>query len=196
MARLQVLGIALGIMLVGGFLWLREHDKRVRFEALSAQQRKTLEFNDKQISGLRESLVQINEKYMERVRQYKSQQKVVDDSTKKLMSKIEELVDQMQQVLPDSSKHLAQDIADVCKAQVGLVSGQLSRCDSLRAEADTLISRRDTVIWRLQDSRDGYKKLYEGEKSQHSRGGAWAVVGKVSALTAVIGAITHFVGWW
>lgn len=186
MARLQRVVIAVVVLIGSGFIWLHEHDKRVKAEALNEQRYDELKTADAQIDGLRESLVLINKKYMEDTKRYKDREKVLGDSLKKIDVTVDDLLGQIEKMLPDSSKHLVADVEEACKSRSDLIYTQLVICEGLRQQALAQIGQRDTIIWRLQSTRDGYKQLYESQLKIGNRGGIWATVGKGATGFAVL----------
>jgi len=189
MARLQALAIVVGALLIGGFAWLHEHDKRIEHELESKHRADSLAYDSKQIEGLREALVKINQEYMKQTKLYNDRRRVLNDSLESIGERLSTLLAQADAVVPDGSRHIISEIGTACKTQADMIYTQLVMCDALRQQAIANGERKDTIIWRLQNSRDGYKQMYEEEKKFKTSGGTWATIGKVGTAGAVIGGL-------
>lgn len=197
MGRLQTLAIVAGISLCAGlgFGWLREHDRRIKAHVIMEQQEQDAKQKDEQIEGFRESLIQLNESYVQQKIHHSMQRRIMEDSTNRLKVEIGWLATQIQAQLPDSAKHLATDVAEACGHQVELVKRHLASCDAIVAKADTIMADKDSMIALITGARDDYRDLYKTALDvQPSE--AWATVGKVETGVGVVALVTRFLGLW
>jgi hypothetical protein len=195
-ARLQAVAILVAMVLLAVFAWLHEHDKRLKHEVESQHRADSLSYDAKQIEGLREALVVVNSEFQRRTKVYAEGQKTLHDSLSSVRTRIGTLLATVDSLLPDGSKHLASDINEACKSQADMIETQLILCDSLRMQAMQLIGQRDTIIWRLQNSRDGYKQQYEDERKRTTPSQFWAPVGKVATFGGIVAVVGRLVHLW
>lgn len=194
--RLAWIGAASGIVMVLAFGWMKEHDKTVAERALNDQKARELVADAKTIQQMRTAIVALGKQLQDQTVEYRKREAVVHDSVESLQNEIDRIAHSIQKMLPDSSKELVTRIVEGCRAQASLIQSQLDKCDSLRTQAMNLSERKDTIIFRLEASRNNYKALYESERSQVRPRGPWSTIGKATVFVSVVAVVTKIFHLW
>jgi len=178
-----------------GFVWLKKHDEVVRWRALAEQRADSLEAETVITEGLRKAVTSLDSSYARSLQMHTARIGRMNDSVKVLTSHMRDIAAEIADALPDSSKHLADDITTVCNEILATVRPSLEECGRLRTEAESTSNKKTAIILRVTNERDGYKKLYEEGKTIVVHG-PWEIVGKGTALVAATALITKLVGLW
>jgi uncharacterized protein HemX len=193
MSNLKV-GLVAVVLLGGGFFaWLRQHDETVRWRSMAEQRQDSLTKKDEHIKGFRVSVESLGVAVARHKLLYTAKRRAMEDTVKKLLVTIDEMQTEVLSIpdLPPAARAGVVNIVNSCKQLESRMRGQLSDCETLNRELDSLSTKKDTLIWSLEDARDDWQK--EAEEATSRVGGrtkTWVTVA-TNALTAIV---SFFVG--
>jgi cytochrome c556 len=193
--KVQALALALVISAAGFGAWLHEHDKRVRWQGKAEAQTQQLKKDQSDLDAFRKTVASLDQAYAKARKRHEVQIDQLKQTKRTYTQTIDSLINELARETPDSIKPKLVALGEMCSAQADTIFKSLTDCEALRVQAEEQVSRRDTIIFKIQGQRDSYKRLYE-ESRDFGPPSFWNTVGKTETAMLLIAIVTKLTGVW